>query len=282
MGKKLFFDKRLSIDDSLSCGSCHLPKKGWSNGQPFATGVNGGQSSRSVPALFNSAYNHSQFWDGRVATLEDQVLDPILNPVEMGMPSRSVLVAKLEKDAEYRRLFAGVFPDGITAENISKAIASFERTILSGNAPYDRYRAGDKKALSESAIRGMEVFFNIANCSSCHSGPNFTDFSFHSVGIGMDRPNPDIGRQAISGILSDRGAFKTPTLREVARTAPYMHDGSLATLADVVDYYDRGGISHDQLDARIHPLGLTSQQKQDLVMFLTEALRGLQHHSDGG
>ena len=165
-----------------------------------------------------------------------------------------------------------VFGSEATPDNLAKAIAAFERTILSGDAPFDRFKADDKKALSEAAQRGMTVFFNKASCSACHAGPNFSDGSFHNIGIGMDKPEPDVGRFSETKLLGDRGGFRTPTLREIARTAPYMHDGSLKTLEDVVSYYTKGGIPNPQLDEEIFPLKLTDQQKTDLVTFLKEGL----------
>jgi cytochrome c peroxidase len=169
--------------------------------------------------------------------------------------------------------FQDVFGGPVSAENVAAAIAAFERTVLSGNAPYDRFKAGDSSALSPEAQRGMKVFFSPkAHCSACHVGPNFTDGGFHNLGVGITAEKPDLGRMEVSKQLGDRGAFKTPTLREIARTAPYMHDGSLATLEEVIEYYDKGGIPNPQLDEEIFPLKLTDQEKQDLVTFLKEGL----------
>jgi cytochrome c peroxidase len=165
-----------------------------------------------------------------------------------------------------------VYGTEVTSEGVANAIGAFERTILAGDAPFDRFKAGDESALSESAQRGMKVFFNKASCSACHAGPNFTDGAFHNVGIGIDQPEPDVGRFAESGLEGDRGSFKTPTLREIARTAPYMHDGSLATLEDVIEHYNKGGIPNPQLDEEIFPLKLSDQDKADLITFLKEGL----------
>lgn len=272
LGKQLYFDPRLSADKTISCASCHDPQKGWSNGEQFATGVGQLKGGRNSPTIINSAYNMFQFWDGRAGSLEEQALGPIQNPIEMNMTLDAV-VGRLNKVEGYRRQFKKVFgsPE-ITSENIAKAIAAYERTVLSGDAPYDRYQEGDQEALSPAAKRGMDLFFGKAHCSACHTGPNFTDNAFHNVGIGMDADQPDVGRQAISKLGGDRGSFKTPTLREIARTAPYMHDGSLKTLEEVVEHYDKGGIANEFLDEEIFPLNLTEQEKQDLITFLKDGL----------
>lgn len=271
LGKQLFFDRRLSSDKTVSCADCHDPKKGYSNGEQFATGVGGQKGGRSAPTIVNSAYQQFQFWDGRAGTLEEQALGPIENPIEMNLPLAD-LVKRLKGITGYRERFQEVFGREINTKDIAMALASYERTILSGDAPYDRYQAGDKTALSESAARGLKLFFGKAHCSACHPGPNFTDNAFHNIGVGMDKKDPDVGRFAISKLGGDRGSFKTPTLREIARTAPYMHDGSQKTLEDVVDHYNKGGVANDQLDEEIYELHLTPQEKADLVQFLKEGL----------
>jgi cytochrome c peroxidase len=271
LGKQLYFDPRLSSDNTVSCASCHDPKQGWSNGARFATGVGGQKGGRSAPTIINAGYQYFQFWDGRAAHVEGQALGPIQNPVEMNMPLDK-LVEKLNAIPGYREQFLAVFGTDANAENIAKAIGAFERTVLSGNSPYDRYQAGDENALSDAAKRGMEVFFNAAHCSACHAGANFTDGGFHNIGVGIDDENPDLGRYAISKLGGARGAFKTPTLREIARTAPYMHDGRFATLEEVIEYYDKGGTPNPQLDEEIYPLNLTDRQKADLAVFLKEGL----------
>ncbi|MGE3779277.1 MAG: cytochrome-c peroxidase [Pirellulaceae bacterium] len=276
LGKMLYFDARLSSDDSVSCASCHDPKKGWSNGEAVATGIRGLKGGRSAPTIINSAYQQFQFWDGRAWELEGQALGPIQNPIEMDM-KLDALVVKLNKIPGYRTRFQKVFGTDATPDAIAKAIACFERTVLSGDAPYDRFKAGDTAALSAAAQRGMKVFFNKAQCSACHSGPSFTDGGFHNLGVGIDSRQPDIGRQSETKLLGDRGAFKTPTLREIASTAPYMHDGSLKTLEDVVAYYNRGGTANPQLDEEIFPLKLTDQDQADLVTFLKEGLSSSQY-----
>lgn len=271
LGKQLYFDPRLSVDKTISCASCHDPKHGWSNNAQFATGIRKQLGGRNAPTIINSAYNMFQFWDGRAGSLEEQALGPIQNPIEMGMKLEDV-VTRLNKIEGYRKQFQEVFGTEVTSENIGKAIAAYERTILSGDAPYDRFKAGQEDALSEAAKRGRKLFFNKARCSACHSGPNFTDNAFHNVGIGMDQKKPDPGRKAISGLGGDMGAFKTPTLREVARHAPYMHDGSLKTLEEVIEHYNKGGIKNEFLDEEIFPLKLSEQEKKDLITFLKEGL----------
>lgn len=267
LGKQLFFDGRLSADNKVSCATCHDPAKGFSNGDQFATGVEGKKGGRNSPTVINSAFHTFQFWDGRAKTLEEQALGPIGNPIEMNMKLEDV-VAKLNKIEGYKQQFQKVFGTDVTSEGIAKAIAAYERTLLSGDAPYDRFKAGDKTALSEAAQRGMKLFFGKANCSACHSGPNFTDNAFHNIGVA----GTDEGRQVISKSLGDKGAFKTPTLREIARTAPYMHDGSMKTLEEVVEHYNKGGNPNEQLDEEIYALNLTKEQIADIVTFMKEGL----------
>jgi len=271
LGKQLFFDARLSRDNTVSCATCHDPAKGWSNGERFATGVRGQKGGRSAPTIVNAGFQHFQFWDGRAAQLEGQALGPIQNPIEMDL-TLDELVERLNGIEGYRAQFQSIYGSDATPDAVAKSIAAFERTVMSGNAPYDRFRAGDQAALSEAAQRGMEVFFNRGHCSACHAGANFTDGAFHNIGIGMDDETPDGGREVHSNLEGDRGAFKTPTLREIARTAPYMHDGRLATLEEVVDYYARGGTPNEHLDEEIFSIKLTPEDKADLVAFLKEAL----------
>lgn len=271
LGKQLYFDKRLSIDGTVSCATCHDPEKGWSNADNFATGIKGQRGGRSSPTVLNAAYHPLQFWDGRAAQLEGQALGPIQNPIEMGH-TMEACVATLNGIPGYKKQFKEVFGTDVTPDGIAKAISAFERTVLSGDAPYDHYVAGDKKAMSEAAVRGMTLFFNKAHCSACHSGPNFSDAAFHNIGVSIDKKEPDEGRKVISKLEGDRGAFKTPTLREIARTAPYMHDGSQATLEAVVEHYNKGGVANPQLDEEIFPLMLTAEEKADLVTFMKEGL----------
>ena len=271
LGRQLFFDPRLSRDNTISCASCHDPKQGWSNGERFATGIDGHVGGRSSPTIINSGYQYFQFWDGRAAQLEGQALGPIENPIEMDMKLDD-LVVKLNKIPDYRKQFQEAFGTDATAEGIAHAIASFERTVLSGDAPYDRFKAGDESALSEAAQRGMKLFFNKAKCSACHSGPNFTDGGFHNIGVGYDTDDPPLGRFGVTKLEGDRGSQKTPTLREIARTAPYMHNGRDATLEDTVKFYNKGGIKNPQLSEDIFPLKLTDEEIKDLVTFMKEGL----------
>lgn len=271
LGAQLYFDPRLSADSTVSCASCHDPEKGWSNGEAVATGVGGAKGGRSSPTIINTAYQTLQFWDGRAGTLEQQALGPIQNPIEMNMTLPEV-VKRLNGIPGYKKQFKQIFGTDVTSEGIAKAIAAFERTVLSGDAPYDRFTAGDAKALSPAAQRGRALFFGAARCSSCHSGPNFTDNAFHNIGVGMDQEKPDVGRFAESKIEGDTGSFKTPTLREIAKTAPYMHDGHLKTLEEVVEYYNKGGTENPYLDEEIFALKLTKEQVADVVTFLKEGL----------
>jgi len=271
LGRRLFFETALSSDRTVSCASCHDPNRGWSNGAQFATGIDGLVGGRNSPTIINAAYHRFQFWDGRSGSLEEQALGPIQNPIEMNL-TLDEAVARLNEIEDYRERFREVFDTEIDAAGIGKALAAFERTVVSGNAPYDRFKAGDTSALSEAAQRGMKLFFGKANCSACHAGANFTDNAFHNLGVGIDHSEPDLGRHVVSGLLGDRGGFKTPTLREIARTAPYMHDGSLSTLDEIVAYYNRGGTPNPQLDEELFQLELTAEQLSDLVTFLEEGL----------
>ncbi len=268
LGRYLFFEKRLSADATVACSSCHDPQYAFTDGKAVSTGIRGQVVTRSAPTIINRAYGREQFWDGRAASLEEQVAGPITNPLEMDNTLENC-VNTLRKIPIYATLFERAYGSSeITVERLEQAIATFERTVLSGNSPYDRYKAGDKSAISEGARRGEKVFFKKAKCGQCHFGGNFTDGSFANGGIGMDKPNPDLGRFKILGRPMDWGAFKVPTLREVARTAPYMHDGSLKTLEEAVEHYDRGGTPNRNLDRRYKRLNLTAQEKADLVEFL--------------
>lgn len=269
LGRRLYFDKALSKDGTVSCATCHDPARGWTDQSRFSTGVGGQTGARSAPTVLNSAYNDVQFWDGRAPSLEEQAKGPMLNPVEMASSSETV-AARVRAQPAYGPLFERAFGQGagVTFERVAMALAAFERTVLTGDSPYDRFQAGRQDALSAAQQRGMALFFTKARCSECHSGFNFTDSDFHNLGVGMSAEKPDLGRFAVTGRDQDRGAFKTPTLRNLTDTAPYMHDGSQATLEEVVDFYDRGGEANAWLDGRIKPLGLTAQEKADLVAFL--------------
>lgn len=275
LGRKLFFDTALSVDRSMSCATCHDPEKGWSNGLPVAVGVNGQPGKRNVPSILNAAYYRSLFWDGRAGSLEGQALGPILNENEMGMPSTQEMIERLRQQEEYVTLFAKAFSDGLTATNVARSIACYERTIVAGNSPYDRYLAGDEKAMSEPAIRGMTLFLDKqkSKCVICHEPPTFTALFYHNLGVGMDKEEPDLGRYEVTKLLSNKGKFKVPTVRDVKMTAPYMHDGSIATLEEVVELYDQGGIPNEHLSKEMRgKLNLTKQEKQDLVTFMVEGL----------
>jgi cytochrome c peroxidase len=256
LGRQLFNDRRLSRDYSLACSSCHDPDRAFSTSAGLARGVFGRRGARNAPALINRGWGRAFFWDARASTLEEQVLQPIQDPTEMD----------LGLDEAAGRV-------GASPLEMSRALASYVRSIMSGNAPYDRYVNGDRLALSAEAQLGMQVFRGKGNCSACHVGPNFTDEKLHDTGIAWRSTAGrgsflDQGRGAVTGRAEDRGAFKTPTLREVARSAPYMHDGSLTSLEDVVDYYDRGGNRHALLDPDVRPIGLSGSEKHALVSFL--------------
>lgn len=267
LGRVLYFDKRLSVDNTMSCATCHDPKLGFADGKPVSTGIKGLTGTRNAPTVLNRLFSKEQFWDGRGADLEAQALGPIENPVEMGANLEDV-VEKLNAIEEYRKAFQEVFGAEVTADGIGKAIAAFERTLLAGNSSYDRYQAGDVNAISESAKRGLALFENKANCVTCHVGFNFSDENYRNIGVGMEQENPDLGRYTVTKLDEDRGAFKTPTLRHIAKTAPYMHDGSEATLMDVVEFYNKGGVPNPHLSTDIEPLNLTEQEKADLVAFM--------------
>ena len=253
LGRKLFFDPRLSRDGTVSCATFHDPQMAFTDKRPVGVGIGGRVGNRRVPRISNRAYGRSFFWDGRAASLEEQVLQPIANPKEMDQTPAEA-AAKV----------------GLAVRELSRSLASYVRTILSGDAPFDRYMAGDRGALSEVQRFGLRVFRGKAGCTSCHLGPNLTDERFHNTGVGWPA---DQGRFAVTGTEADRGAFKTPSLRDAARAPPYMHDGSLATLADVIEFYDKGGKANPHLDAEIRPLGLTAEERAALSSFL-EALNG--------
>ncbi len=276
LGRRLFYDPRLSSDNTLSCAGCHRPDMQFTDGRPLAAGVGGQLGPRNTPTVLNAAYQPAQFWDGRAASLEEQAGGPVANPKEMNLPHADC-VAKLNADAVYRDEFVRVFgPGAITMRKVEAAIASFERTLLSANSAFDRYQyGGEKAALSAAAVRGLAVFTDKqrGNCAACHligaTTALFTDGKFHNLGTGMNANGEltDVGRFEVSRAEADRGAFRTPSLRNLAATAPYMHDGSLKTLKDVIDFYIGGGSSNPQLDTEIKPLTLTAQERGDLLAF---------------
>lgn len=265
LGKKLYFDPRLSAAKAQSCASCHSPGFGWGDGLAKGVGHNMKMLGRRSPTIVNAAFSQIYMWDGRAATLEEQALGPIQAEVEMNLPL-SDLLARLKDIPEYVALFRAAFPkDGITEENIAKAIATYERTVVSGISPFDAWVDGNDTAISDAAKRGFAVFNTKAGCAACHSGWNFTDDSFHDIGLNTE----DIGRaKIVPGVLKMEKAFKTPGLREIARRGPYMHNGSLKTLEEVVDHYDSGGVERPSRSDAIKPLGLTQQEKSDLVAFM--------------
>lgn len=274
LGKLLYFDPRLSKDNSISCASCHNPFHGFAHPDRTSSGVGLQKGGRNSPTVLNRLFSAEQFWDGRAKDLEEQAHGPLTNPVEMAMPSHDEVVTKVRAVAGYAPLFKQAFGENtVTMGRIAKAIAAYERTVVTGNSPYDRYQAGDKGALSSSAVRGMQLFNGRANCVTCHVGFNFTDENYRNIGVGMKQAKPDVGRYEVTKKDADRGAFKTPTLRNVALTAPYMHDGSEYTLLATIEFYNQGGIPNPNLSADIKPLGLTPQEKIDLVSFM-EALTG--------
>jgi cytochrome c peroxidase len=277
LGRRLYYDPLLSVDKSVACATCHHPNYGFSDGKPVSNGFQQKTGKRNSPTVFNSAYFETQFWDGRAPSLEKQAEGPVQNPVEMAHTLNGV-EDRLNADSSYRDAFAKVFgPGRITYDMVSKAITSFERTVISANSPFDRWKYGhDEKAISASAKRGFLVFTSPkkGNCAVCHLvGKDyalFTDNKFHNIGVGSDMDGiKDEGRFAITKDQTHRGAFKTPSLRNIALTAPYMHDGSLKTLKDVIDYYIGGGNSNAQLDKNIHVLDfLSGEERADLLAFL--------------
>jgi cytochrome c peroxidase len=267
LGRKLFFDPILSADGTVSCASCHQPEHGFAGSARVAVGIGSKQTSRNAPSLLNRAYGRTFFWDGRETALEAQALRPIESLDEMGAKLPEV-VKKLQANPDYARQFAASFPDGVTAQNVGKALASFERVLLAGNSSVDRFRAGDVESLNSSERHGLWLYESRGRCWQCHSGRNFTDEEFHNTGVNWGKPAADLGRFSITKQESDRGRFKTPTLRGLTATAPYMHDGSMATLEEVVEFYNRGGGKNPHQDPVIAPLNLSKSELADLVAFL--------------
>ncbi len=269
LGRRLFFDARLSADGQLSCASCHDPRKGFTDGRPVALGHDQRRLKRNSPTLLNLEHRGPYFWDGRAATLEDQVLVPLSDPNEMGR-DLAALERELAADPEYAARFQEAFGfEGVTRFTLARAIAAFERTLVSAGSRFDRYAEGDRSALSEEEVRGLRIFTGKGECTTCHGGPLLTDNGFHNIGVAGEDP----GR--FESTPSPRATFKTPSLRDVARTAPYFHDGSAATLEDVIEHYARGGDPQAKGARDIHPLDLTPDDKRALAAFL-RALTGAQ------
>jgi cytochrome c peroxidase len=309
LGKKLYEDKRFSADGTVSCANCHDPAKAFADGLPVAEGINKLKGTRNSPTVINSAYYTTQFWDGRAPTLEEQAKGPFVNPIEHGLGEahgfHQFIVEVIRKDPGYLEEFKSVFgvgSDDITIDHVVKAIASFERTVISGDSPFDRFvYGGDKTALSEAAQRGLELYKGKARCQECHmieaDHALFTDNKFHNLGVGFKKIQPrlreivrefrkakkeqrepdeavispgeasELGRFAVTGKTSDIGGFKTPSLRNIAVTGPYMHDGSLATLEEVMDLYNKGGEKNPFLGS-VRELDLTVEEIEDVIEFL--------------
>jgi cytochrome c peroxidase len=300
LGRVLFYEKRLSKDGTVSCATCHAPDHGFADPKRVSEGVGGQKGARNAPTVLNAVFNEFQFWDGRAASLEEQSKGPLTNPVEMAFGSHDDVMEVVRGIPEYDAELRKVFGHEPTIDDVAAAIATFERTVVSGDSPFDRFMAGDKSALSESAQRGWELWNTKARCNTCHpfgsATPNFSDNKFHNIGVAAKNRDfahlareaasvgdpeklafnadlTELGRFIVTRQPKDIGAFKTPGLRDVALTAPYLHDGSEATLLDVVNFYDRGGEPNPYLDGGIVALKLTDQEKQDLVAFM-ESLTG--------
>ena len=275
LGRKLFFDPQLSRDGTVACSSCHRPDHGFANADKVAKGIKGRLGTRNVPTVFNRGFGESFAWDGKATTLEEQVLTPITNANELGNTVEAVL-AMLSSNKDYVASFKAAFGEKdsavesvVTAENLGKAIAAFERTLLYAETKVDRFRSAEYEALSREARQGMWIFESRGGCWKCHNGENFSDEQFHNTGVSFGIENRDLGRFDITKNDDDRFKFKTPTLRGVELTPPYMHDGSLATLKEVVEFYNKGGAPDDpSLDADMEPLNLTDEEVGFLVEFL--------------
>jgi cytochrome c peroxidase len=269
LGHALFFDPRLSGNGAMSCGTCHNPSLGWSDGLKTAIGAGGKVLGRGTPTIVNTSFNTQFMWDGRKKSLEDQALGPMQSAEEMNT-DMGVALARLEAVPGYRVMFARAYPgERIDEATVAKAIAAFERSVLVVDSPFDRWLGGDRKALTQAQWRGYKVFSDPArgNCAACHSAPNFTDNGYHNLGL-LPQGESDPGRYAVRKVASMKGAFKTPTLRDIELTAPYFHDGSAPTLMAVVEHYVRGGDDRSNVSASMKPLDLSETEKHDLVEFM--------------
>lgn len=262
LGKQFFWDKRWSRSGTVACVTCHLPDHGWSDPRQFSITFAGRPSRRHSPTVINRLFSDRQGWAGRRESLED-----------FARNDANMLVDHLAAIPSYQQQFRQVFGTDVNLDGVAKAVAAYMRTILSGNSPYDRLRAGDSTALSPAAQRGLALFEAKARCGRCHAGFNFTDEAYHNLGVAMDKENPDLGRYDVTKREANKGAFKTTTLRDVSRRGPYMHDGSLRTLREVVAFYNRGGVPNPWLSPEVVPLNLTVEEQEDLVAFL-ESLTG--------
>jgi cytochrome c peroxidase len=268
LGRKLFFDTILSGDNTVACASCHQPARGFASAEARPRGIRGRQVRRRASTLFNRAYGKSFFWDGRARSLEEQALRPIEDPAEMGSRVADAL-ARLRANKGYQQQFAAAFDDGLTAANLARALASFERVLLRGDSRVDRFRRkGEHKALTAREGSGLWLYESKGRCWRCHVGFNFTDERFHNTGVGWGKKPTDLGRFAATKKETDKGRFKTPTLRGVSLTAPSMHDGSLKTLEAVVEFDNKGGVANPHLDPLMAPLKLSREEMRDLVAFL--------------
>lgn len=268
LGRRLFFDPILSADNTVACATCHHPDHGFTSPDPLPRGAGGRLAARRPPTLLNRAFGKAFFWDGRAGTLEEQALKPIENPEEMGS-SVAAALDRLRANAAYKEQFGAAFNDGITSANLAKALAGFERVLLRGDSPVDKFRhRGERKAMTEAELHGFWLYESKGLCWKCHGGSNFTDEALHNTGVSWGTPSADAGRHAVTKAEADRGKFKTPTLRGVRLRPPYMHDGSIRTLEDVVGYYDRGGVANPHLDPAMKPLELTPAERANLVAFL--------------
>jgi len=276
LGKALYFDKRLSKDGTVSCATCHDPATAWTEHRPTSEGIGNQLGGRNSPTVINAAYMPVLFWDGRAKSLEEQALGPIENPIEMGNKMEAVVV-DLGRLPGYKERFRAVFgSDEITKERIAQAIAAFERTVLSGDAPYDRHVAGDPSAMTEVQKRGLAIFTGKGTCDTCHTPPLFSNGRFYNAGVGADKPDPDEGRKKVTGEAADMGKFRVPPLREVANTYPYFHDGSAKTLDEAVALMAGGGKDNPNLSPvlkSVRDAAITEQEQKELVEFL-KALSG--------
>lgn len=273
LGRLLYFDARVSKDGKISCATCHDPKMAWAEHTPTSKGIHEQVGQRNSPTVINAAYATSQFWDGRAKTLEEQSVGPVGNPIEMGH-SMAAVVEHFNKIPGYQERFKKVFGTGVTEEGFAKAVAAFERTVLSGNSPYDKFKAGDEKAISDAQKKGMDLFME--DCATCHAPPLFSNYKFYCAGVGLDKEKPDEGLKTVTGKDRDRGKFRTPPLREVANTAPYFHDGSAATLEDAVALMMAGGTKNPAVSPMLKGLAeekYTPDDKKNIVEFL-KALSG--------